>query len=1219
MSTRNNPQIGKRRGAKPRRPIQAIQLVQILASLFLAGLPPASAFADRGKASSSYGDSVANTNRAEVAANVPSRLANRAPTANAGPDQTTTSHSTVTLSGAASADPDGDALAFAWRQLSGPSVDLNGAKDPQPSFEAPHVDAPSAVIVELTVTDPGGLSATDSVTITISGHGAGNRPPTANAGPDLSVVSGSTINLDGSGSSDPDGDVLSFAWRQIGGPSGELSNAQQSQATFKAPRLDSPAEIVIELVVSDSGGLSATDTLTVRVGAGEQDGGGQFDPRKIPVELQVWWQPLCGHTHVTANLPLGQEVAGILTFDLRIVMHENACRLHDLLLENENGERVGEVSLRDGLGNPMACPNNGICAFNVPVSLDTARLGPNGWHLLSLRVVRRYTDGVPPDEGLEYLASASEIPLLVRNAGQPANSKAPYFGFELLKLKGQGWFSHVGFASAEVIGVPITPVSGAITFWVRAADPSQHLNVVLDKTHFIPAVGPWPEVPASPGKVLLDAGSDYGDLHEFFPVTIDTTSLSNGWHSLGVRSANPNDDQRDVSLAVAHELSGTAKFWFFVQNNEPGAGAPQLSFSAEPAIIRPGESSRLTWSANNASGCTASAGWAGDKGSSGNATVSPNASARYELACRGPQGSVTKHVTVAVLGKADQPQEFLRLESKAYQSWALSGDKFAWLEFLETRPGPSPEFGDSTLWQLKLFDFSTNTRRDLTVVNDPQGYTGNSLAMQGGLIAYTKTDLNNTAYPDTDLYLFDLSTSSERQFASRKESNESAPAIWDSYVAYIDDAHGELPDVVLYSALSDSRWLITAQPDAYPKSGPALAGDERTLYMVWQDGRHGQDEVYLSEFDRATARSTEVRITNHPGSQASPSIGVHDGQVFVLWEDWRNQTCPAMPPDGGENLCTSGSDVFFCVYDPTSRSCPESRLTSSTRSTTYDSYIRYAPRISWPFVIWGDYRNGSIDAYLYDLASKTERPLLPTIVHEYVATVDSGRAVVGSTDFSGLTTFFTFELASAQPSQPKPVFGDVPFEHWANRYIEALYRNRLVAGCSANPLQYCPEERLTRAAAAVFVVRGVRGADLLPPEPNPAELHFADLEAGAWYLKWVQQLWLDGYTAGCGQDPLGRDRFCPSQPHTRAEATVLFLRMLNGAGYQPPEGGQLPYRDVNSGVWYHKWVAAAYAAGLVQDCEDGANRGDDRFRPEEAISRAEAACMMAKAKSLPLP
>jgi len=194
-----------------------------------------------------------------------------------------------------------------------------------------------------------------------------------------------------------------------------------------------------------------------------------------------------------------------------------------------------------------------------------------------------------------------------------------------------------------------------------------------------------------------------------------------------------------------------------------------------------------------------------------------------------------------------------------------------------------------------------------------------------------------------------------------------------------------------------------------------------------------------------------------------------------------------------------------------------------------------------------------------------------------------------------------------------PSFSDVPPDHWAFSYVEALYQGGYVKGCRETPArEYCPEDALTRAEAAVFVTRGHHTADFLPPEPDLAELHFADVARGSWSAKWVEQLWQDGFTAGCATSPL---RFCAETAHTRAEATVFFLRMLRGKDYLPGEPTSVPYADVARGTWYFKWAAAASDAGLTQDCEDPPNRGDDRFRPQAPITRAEAACMMARAVS----
>lgn len=214
-------------------------------------------------------------------------------------------------------------------------------------------------------------------------------------------------------------------------------------------------------------------------------------------------------------------------------------------------------------------------------------------------------------------------------------------------------------------------------------------------------------------------------------------------------------------------------------------------------------------------------------------------------------------------------------------------------------------------------------------------------------------------------------------------------------------------------------------------------------------------------------------------------------------------------------------------------------------------------------------------------------------------------------------------LANASPSIGSDLshsFADVDPTHWAFEAIEALSEQGFIAGCSVDPLLYCPENMMARAEASVFVVRGVHSADIIPPEP--AKTAFVDVQPGLWYAKWVQQLWIDGFTAGCGVDVDGEPLFCPLTPHTRAEATVFFLRILNGQQYQPPEAIIQAYDDVAVGgeaPWFSRWVNDALASGIVGECEDEGNRVDNFFRPDDGLTRAEAACMMVRAKRILMP
>ncbi|NIM96225.1 MAG: phytase [Anaerolineales bacterium] len=203
-----------------------------------------------------------------------------------------------------------------------------------------------------------------------------------------------------------------------------------------------------------------------------------------------------------------------------------------------------------------------------------------------------------------------------------------------------------------------------------------------------------------------------------------------------------------------------------------------------------------------------------------------------------------------------------------------------------------------------------------------------------------------------------------------------------------------------------------------------------------------------------------------------------------------------------------------------------------------------------------------------------------------------------------------FELISKlQGGGPTQTFVDVPSSHWAYSYIETLYQNGYVAGCSVQPRMYCPDIAMTRAESSVFVERGVHDASYLPP--NPPQPIFADVGDWEWFYDWTAGLWNDGYTAGCSTNPL---MYCPLQTHTMAEGAVFYLRMLRGASYEPPPAQGI-FTDVPVNEWYARWVEGAYNAGIYPACQ---TQPDLRACPSDPLTRAMGAYMMVLAKQLPL-
>lgn len=190
---------------------------------------------------------------------------NQPPFADAGPDQTVQEGETVTLDGSASEDPDGSIISYLWHQTGGTAVTLSNITIPQPSFAAPAITGNSETLTfELTVSDDQGLRHTDRVTVNITHI---SQPPVASAGPDQTAEEGDIVILDGSASADPDGEIVSYQWRQTGGSIlVKLSNAASAQSMFAAPQVESSgAALRFELLVIDNDGLRHSDKITVTV------------------------------------------------------------------------------------------------------------------------------------------------------------------------------------------------------------------------------------------------------------------------------------------------------------------------------------------------------------------------------------------------------------------------------------------------------------------------------------------------------------------------------------------------------------------------------------------------------------------------------------------------------------------------------------------------------------------------------------------------------------------------------------------------------------------------------------------------------------------------------------------------------------------------------------------------------------------------------------------
>ncbi len=176
------------------------------------------------------------------------------PTVNAGSDKNIEVGNAVTITGTGT-DSDGTITAYEWKK--GGTVLADTA-----SFAYAPTEVGTDTLT-LTVTDNDGATSTDSMIVTVTVAPIPNNPPVSDAGANQSVPTGTTVTLDGSGSSDEDGDQLTYVWSITSKPDGstaELSSVSVVSPTFVA---DIDGTYTIQLIVSDGVLSSALDAVTV--------------------------------------------------------------------------------------------------------------------------------------------------------------------------------------------------------------------------------------------------------------------------------------------------------------------------------------------------------------------------------------------------------------------------------------------------------------------------------------------------------------------------------------------------------------------------------------------------------------------------------------------------------------------------------------------------------------------------------------------------------------------------------------------------------------------------------------------------------------------------------------------------------------------------------------------------------------------------------------------
>ena len=183
---------------------------------------------------------------------------NSAPMAMAGRDQTVALGSRIALNGSGSLDVDGDPLGYTWTMVSQPEGSNATVENLRSALGAFTADKPGSYVLQLVVND--GFKDSSPATVTFS---TANSTPVASVGDSISASVDSPVQLNGSISTDVDGDTLTYKWRLVSAPADSEAELSSSSAINPTLTPDVPGTYIAQLIVDDGQIESAPVTVTI--------------------------------------------------------------------------------------------------------------------------------------------------------------------------------------------------------------------------------------------------------------------------------------------------------------------------------------------------------------------------------------------------------------------------------------------------------------------------------------------------------------------------------------------------------------------------------------------------------------------------------------------------------------------------------------------------------------------------------------------------------------------------------------------------------------------------------------------------------------------------------------------------------------------------------------------------------------------------------------------
>jgi len=362
----------------------------------------------------------------------------------------------------------------------------------------------------------------------------------------------------------------------------------------------------------------------------------------------------------------------------------------------------------------------------------------------------------------------------------------------------------------------------------------------------------------------------------------------------------------------------------------------------------------------------------------------------------------------------------------------------------------------------------------------------------------------------------------------------------------------------LYAFDADLRLRWSDPVPGISLGGPAI-GRDGTLVVA---GSGQTVRAYRTPFSGDFPMRVDASVALEAASNANDVL--EPGETVGIQTAWENGTnadaalagtaSNLAGPGGGAYTIDDNSADYGLVAAGATSNCggatadcfvmtigdPGSRPASHW-DATFDETLSAGTSRSWKLHIGGSFADVPAMDLFY--------PYVETILHHEVT---AGCSEADYCPDDGVTrsqmAVFLLKARHGPAFVPPPaagtVFEDVPAGSFAADWIEELAREGITGGCSVTPALYCPEDIVTRAQMAVFLLKAEHGKRFVPPACAGM---FPDVSCpGGFAVDWIERLAAEGVTAGCGGGA-----YCPDAPNTRGQMAPFLVKTFGLKLYGP--------------------------------------------------------------------